>query len=107
MKNVDQDRSEEFMKRWENFKVTLPHMHPPYSKRNWGNGLHSVCSYQGKMKPALASFLVKVFSDENDLVLIFKNSKKFNQKYKFDNYLKVIDFFKRWKKESKNYKFSG
>ena len=69
MKNVDQDRSEEFMKRWENFKVTLPHMHPPYSKRNWGNGLHSVCSYQGKMKPALASFLVKVFSDENDLVL--------------------------------------
>ena len=43
--------------------------------------------------------------DENDLVLIFKNSKKFNQKFKFDNYLRVIDFFKRWKKESKNYNF--
>tara|TARA_B100000579_G_C22728114_1_gene802771 strand:+ start:218 stop:1162 length:945 start_codon:yes stop_codon:yes gene_type:complete len=44
--------------------------------------------------------------DENDLVLIFKNSKKFNQNFIFDNYLKVIDFFKRWKMESKNYKFS-
>lgn len=41
--------------------------------------------------------------DENDLVLVFKNSKKFNQKYNFDNYLKVISFLKRWKKESKNY----
>jgi len=43
--------------------------------------------------------------DENDLVLLFKNSKKFNQKFKFDNHLKVIDFFKRWKKESRNYNF--
>ena len=38
------------------------------------------------------------------MVLIFKNSKKFNQKFKFDNYLKVIEFLKRWNNESKNYK---
>lgn len=45
------------------------------------------------------------YYDENDIVLIFKNSRKFNQSYKFDDYLKVINFIKRWKNESKNYKF--
>ena len=48
---------------------------------------------------------IKTIPYENDMVLIFKNSKKFNQKYKFDNYLKVINFIKRWNIESKNYKF--
>lgn len=55
--------------RWELFKENLPHLHSPYSKRNWGNELHSVCSYQGKMKPSLAHHLIKVFSNENEKIL--------------------------------------
>lgn len=47
--------------RWETFKKTLPHQQYPYSKRNWGNQLHSLCSYHGKMKPSLAHHLVDVF----------------------------------------------
>ena len=56
-------------KNWKNFKVTLPHRKLPYSKRNWGNGLHSLCSYQGKMKPSLVHHLINVFSNKNQLVL--------------------------------------
>lgn len=47
---------------WETFKKTLPHQLQPYSKREWGGPAHSMCSYQGKMKPALAHHLVKCFS---------------------------------------------
>ena len=46
---------------WENFKRTLPHQRDDYAKRNWGSPLHSLCSYQGKMKPSLAHHLVKAF----------------------------------------------
>ena len=56
-------------KKWKNFKVNQPHRKPPFSKRNWGNGLHSLCSYQGKMKPSLVHHLINVFSDKNQLVL--------------------------------------
>lgn len=54
---------------WEIFKDSLPHMQHPFSKRNWGSGLHSICSYQGKMKPALAYHLVSTFSAPGDIVL--------------------------------------
>jgi len=47
--------------KWANFKHTLPHQGQPFAKRNWGHPLHSLCSYQGKMKPALAHFLVRIF----------------------------------------------
>lgn len=47
--------------KWKTFKAELPHQNPPFSKRNWGNSLHSLCSYQGKMKPALAHHLVHTF----------------------------------------------
>ena len=56
-------------KKWQKFKIDLPHRQHPYSKRNWGNGLHSLCSYQGKMKPSLVHHLIKVFSKKNELVL--------------------------------------
>lgn len=46
---------------WSDFKADLPHQSDPYSRRNWGSGLHSLCSYQGKMKPALAHHLVATF----------------------------------------------
>lgn len=55
--------------KWRQFKINLPHRKFPYSKRNWGNGLHSLCSYQGKMKPSLVHHLINVFSDKNQLVL--------------------------------------
>ncbi|MBD3330138.1 hypothetical protein GF354_01250, partial [Candidatus Peregrinibacteria bacterium] len=41
----------------------------PYSKRNWGNALHSLCSYQGKLKPSIAHFLVKLFTSPGMTVL--------------------------------------
>lgn len=55
-------------RRWESFKSTLPHQVKPYSKRNWGSPLHSVCSYQGKLKPSLAHHLVSIFSSPGDVV---------------------------------------
>jgi DNA modification methylase len=54
---------------WEAFKRDLPHQCYPYSKRNWGGAYHSMCSYQGKMKPALAHHLVKIFSQPGELVI--------------------------------------
>ncbi|EOG1984411.1 site-specific DNA-methyltransferase [Vibrio parahaemolyticus] len=57
------------LNKWQEFKSQLPHMSFPYSKRNWGSSLHSICSYQGKMKPALAYHLVESFSNQGDIVL--------------------------------------
>ncbi len=54
---------------WHRFKAELPHQKGEYAKRNWGNPLHSLCSYQGKMKPALASLLVTTFVPEGGTVL--------------------------------------
>lgn len=41
----------------------------PYSARNWGHPLHSLCSYPSKLKPALAYFLVASFTEPGDRVL--------------------------------------
>ncbi len=46
---------------WQDFKTQLPHQRGAFAKRNWGHPLHSLCSYQGKMKPSLASHLVRTF----------------------------------------------
>jgi len=54
---------------WERFKEELPHQKKPYSKRNWGNKLHSLCSYQGKLKPSIAHYLVKIFVPEEGTIL--------------------------------------
>jgi DNA modification methylase len=56
-------------RRWEWFKAELPHQQSPYTARNWGHPLHSACSYLGKMKPALAHFLVHCFSEPGQQVL--------------------------------------
>ncbi|MFH1141940.1 MAG: hypothetical protein V1724_09860, partial [Chloroflexota bacterium] len=45
------------------------HREYPYRKRNWGHPLHSLCSYQGKMKPSLAHFLVDTFVPEGGRLL--------------------------------------
>ncbi|MFA6743730.1 MAG: DNA methyltransferase, partial [Candidatus Neomarinimicrobiota bacterium] len=54
---------------WQNFTQKLPHQSLPYSKRNWGHNIHSLCSYQGKLKPAIAYHLVKTFVPERGSVL--------------------------------------
>jgi hypothetical protein len=59
----------DWRKEWASFKVSLPHQIPPFSKRSWGGPTHSMCSYQGKMKPALAHHLIKCFSSPGDVVL--------------------------------------
>ena len=78
-------------------KLDVGHTHPWHWSYNSLCNIFKVCGFE----------LIKNnrYYDENDIVLIFKNSGKFNQNYKFDSYLKVINFLKRWKNESKNYKF--
>lgn len=56
-------------KSWNYFKDNLPHQKKPYSKRNWGSPLHSLCSYQGKLKPSIAYHLVKTFVPEGGVML--------------------------------------
>ena len=54
---------------WTDFKNLLPHQQGTFAKRNWGHPLHSLCSYQGKMKPSLAAHLVKTFTTPGDRIL--------------------------------------
>lgn len=58
-----------YLANWEAFKRNLPHRDPPFSKRSWGSSLHSLCSYQGKLKPAIAHHLITAFSESGDLIL--------------------------------------
>lgn len=51
------------------FQKELPFKEPPYSKRNWGHPLHSLCSYQGKLKPSIAHWLVREFVPPGGRVL--------------------------------------
>lgn len=47
----------------------FPYRLSPFSRRNWGHPWHSLCSYQSKLKPAIAHYLVKIFTAEGDVVL--------------------------------------
>ncbi|MHC5719531.1 MAG: hypothetical protein ACYTX0_47675, partial [Nostoc sp.] len=47
-----------------NFGQHLPYKDAPYNSRNWGHNLHSLCSYQGKLKPAIAHWLIREFVPE-------------------------------------------
>lgn len=62
-------RKYSWSKQWNNFKINLPHQQEPFSKKNWGNPNHSLCSYQGKLKPAIAYNLVKTFVPEGGCFL--------------------------------------
>jgi len=62
-------RTNSWPERWKRFKTDLPHQKPPFTKRNWGSPLHSLCSYHGKMKPALAYHLVNTFTEPGDVIL--------------------------------------
>lgn len=52
---------DEWIDNWRHFKYELPHQQDPYSKKNWGHVNHSLCSYQGKLKPSIAHHLVETF----------------------------------------------
>jgi tRNA G10 N-methylase Trm11 len=56
-------------KNWNHFKTVVPHQQAPYASRNWGHNNHSLCSYQGKLKPAIAHHLVHTFVPENGSML--------------------------------------
>lgn len=66
--SVTNDRPRFDKVRWKEFKTVLPHLRPPFNKRNWGHANHSICSYQGKLKPAIAKSLVDTFVPENGTV---------------------------------------
>jgi DNA modification methylase len=53
----------------KDFQNTLPYKTRPYNKRNWGHRYHSLCSYQSKLKPSIAHFLIKWFTKPSDLIL--------------------------------------
>jgi tRNA G10 N-methylase Trm11 len=68
-RSVNPNFSAFWEKNWNNFKTIVPHQQPPYLSRNWGHNNHSLCSYQGKLKPAIAHHLIKVFVPENGIML--------------------------------------
>ena len=55
--------------KWNKFQKDLPHQQLPFSKKNWGHLNHSLCSYQGKLKPAIANQLVTTFVPKGGRVL--------------------------------------
>lgn len=54
---------------WDSFKENLPHQKTPFIKRNWGNARHSLCSYPGKLKPAIAHHLMQTFVPKGGRIL--------------------------------------
>ncbi|MDM1521724.1 SAM-dependent methyltransferase [Empedobacter sp. 225-1] len=54
--------------KWQNFKENNPLKFEPYSKKNWGNKQHSLCSFYGKLKPAIAYHLIESFSSREDRI---------------------------------------
>lgn len=58
-----------FLAQAKSFMNTMPYKQAPYSGRNWGHSWHSLCSYHGKLKPAIAHFLVEQFTEPGDVVL--------------------------------------
>lgn len=58
-----------FMHTAKAFIEGMPYREAPYSGRNWGHPWHSLCSYHGKLKPAIAHFMIKEFTKTGETVL--------------------------------------
>ena len=58
-----------FLSETKKFMNTMPYKVEPYSSRNWGHPWHSLCSYHGKLKPAIAHFLIEYFTKPGDVVV--------------------------------------
>ncbi|KRP77427.1 hypothetical protein TX24_21035 [Pseudomonas lactis] len=52
------------------FRQDLPHQKGELSKRNWGHPWHSICSYQGKLKPSIAHTLVDALLPERGGIML-------------------------------------
>lgn len=65
----DKPATDGWKEAWRVFKDSLPHQSQPFTRRNWGSGLHSLCSYPGKLKPAIAHHLVATFVPDGGAVL--------------------------------------
>ena len=57
------------IKKRRNFFKKLPYTNFPFSKRNWGHSLHTLCSYQSRLKASIAYYLVQCFSRPGDKIL--------------------------------------
>lgn len=68
-KHINRTAQTFWKKSWNHFKSVVPHQQAPYASRNWGHNNHSLCSYQGKLKPAIAHHLVQTFVPENGSML--------------------------------------
>lgn len=60
---------ETFLSEAKSFINNMPYRQVPFSGRNWGHQWHSLCSYHGKLKPAIAHFLVEEFTEPGDVVV--------------------------------------
>ena len=47
----------------------LPYKEGSFASRAWGHPLHFLLSYPSKLKPSIAHYLVKFFSDKSDRIL--------------------------------------
>ena len=68
-KSEKKKRTPHWRSAWDGFKKSLPHQKAPFTKRNWGHAWHSLCSYPGKLKPAIAHHLVQTFVPQGGRVL--------------------------------------
>lgn len=59
----------DLVERASRFCGLAPYKSEPFCRRNWGGILHSLCSYQGKLKPSIAKFLIEWFTEPGDRVL--------------------------------------
>jgi tRNA G10 N-methylase Trm11 len=59
----------EFATEAKKFMEEMPYRKQPYTGRNWGHPWHSLCSYHGKLKPAIAHFMISEFTSPGDVVL--------------------------------------
>lgn len=63
------DKHQLFLNESQAFISGMFYKRLPYSGRNWGHPWHSLCSYHGKLKPSIAHFLVKNFTEPGDIVV--------------------------------------
>ena len=61
--------SSQSIKKRHNFFKKLPYTNFPFNKRNWGHSLHTLCSYQSRLKASIAYYLVQCFSQPGDKIL--------------------------------------
>lgn len=59
----------DYYEKAQSFIREMPYHEAPFSGRNWGHSWHSLCSYHGKLKPAIGHFLISYFTNEGDVVL--------------------------------------